>query len=49
MGTCKTIETAVGKDFEGGLVEQSFKIDDNKAFFQENLESKNEIKSNEDD
>ena len=49
LGACKAIETAVEKGLEGGPVHQSFEIDDNKAFLQENLESEDENESDEED
>lgn len=49
LEVCKVIETIFEKGFEDSLVDQSFVIDDHKVFFKENLEFKNEDKSDEDD
>lgn len=47
LKTCQAVETRVEKGFEKSLVNQLSEIKDNKAFLQENLESKKERTSNE--
>lgn len=49
MGACQAVEIGVKKGLEDGFIDQLSKIEDNKAFLQENLELAEESTSDEDD